>query len=117
EARQTVILDEAPLPVPPLRPWIRIKEVDAGKTCVRQPVKQFAGVAKMQTDICQRRVVDDDQRLGNGVEERIGANETGARIGSCLFDHMFGATEADLESEILDRRCEERAQIGGACPR
>jgi hypothetical protein len=30
----------------------------------------------------------------------------------CLSNQMFGATEANFESQFIDRCCKERAQIG-----
>ena len=77
----------------------------------RQPVDQLAGVAVMQADIAELVVVDRGQRLGDGVDEAVAADEAGARIGLRLRDQMLGAAEADFEPHVIGA-AEQRAQIG-----
>src|SRR5262249_35976048 len=112
ETAQIVVLDEAPLPVPPLRPGIGIKQIDLRKRCVGQPVQQFAGVAEMQADICRRVLVDRNERLGHRINESVGGDEPDPRVGQRLRDEMLGAAEANLEPQRFDRYGKKRAQIG-----
>ena len=64
-----LVLDETAFPMPPLRPWVRIEQVDARERTRGQPVEQFTGVAEMQTDIAELVFVDGGKRLGDGVDE------------------------------------------------
>ena len=59
-------------------------------------------------------LVDRRQRLGHAVDERLGADEAGARIGLRLPDQMLGAAEADFEPNVVDRRWKQRGEISGA---
>ena len=110
---ETVVLDEAPLPVPPLRPWIGIEQIDARERSRGQPVEQLAGVAEMQSDIAERIVLDGRQRLADGIDETVAADEAAARVGLRLRDQMLGAAEADFEPYLVRLMVEKRAQIGG----
>ena len=51
EARDVRRVDEAPLPVAPLRPGIGIKQIDPADRVLRQPVEQVDRVGVMQPDI------------------------------------------------------------------
>ena len=51
EPRDVGGIDEAPLPVAPLRPGIGIEQIDAGERRRRQPVEQVDRVAVVQADI------------------------------------------------------------------
>ena len=118
DARQpleAVVLDEAPLPVPPLRPRIGIEQVDARERARRQPVDECAGVAEMQADIAEPVGVDGGERLGDGVEEGVAADEAAARIGLGLIDQVLGAAEADFQPHIVDRR-RKQARAGRRAP-
>ena len=44
----------------------------------------------MQAHIFEIVVVDGDQRLADGIEETIGANEARFRMRQCLCDQMLG---------------------------
>ena len=110
---QVVILNEAPFPVPSLRPRIGIKQVDQRQRCIGQPVQQFAGVAEMQADILQPALVDRNERFGDGIDETIGADEGGAGMRLRLRYQMLRATKADLEPQCINGRGKKRAQIGG----
>ena len=104
-----IVLNEAPLPLPPLRPWVGIEQIDARKRIGWQPVDEVAGIAVMQTYVLEIVVIDGDQRLADGVEKPIGADETRVRMRQSLRDQMLGAAEADLEAQ---RRRSVRKQAG-----
>ena len=81
DARDTlypVVGNEAALPVAPLRPRIGIEQIDTREGCIGQPVEQFACVAEMQANICQRILFNCDQRFGDRVDKSICADETDA---------------------------------------
>ena len=66
----------------------------------------------MQPDVVELALVDRDQRLGHAVDERLDADEAGARMPLRLGDQMFAAAEAAFEPDLVDA-VEQRAQIGG----
>ena len=88
--------------MPPLRPRIGIEQVDARKRRVGQPVDEFAGVAEIEANIGKLVCVDRCERLGDGIDKSVGADETGAGISLRLRDQVLGATESDLEPHIID---------------
>ena len=113
---EAVILDEAPLPVPPFRPRIGIEQVDARERARRQPVDQRAGVAEMQADIAELVGIDGGERLADGVDEGVAADEAAARVRLRLRDQMFGAAETDFQPHLVERnlrttRADRRAPV------
>ena len=103
DVRNAALLDEAPLPVPPFRPWIRIDEIDARERTGRQPGEHIDRVAVMQPDVGELARRDRGQRLGHAVDERLDADEAGARMLLGLRDQVLAAAEADLEADVVDR--------------
>src|SRR4029078_8425172 len=84
EPHQILVLNKSALPVAAFRPGIRIKQVDARKHLVRQPVDKFAGVAEIKTDIDQCIVVSSDQCLANRIDKSIGTYESDLWLSLCL---------------------------------
>ena len=83
---------------------------DAG----RQPVEQLAGVAEMQADVAELVVVDRDQRLGDGVDESLAADEA-----ACADWRSACAIRCSPPPKPISRRtsssvvANSAAQIGG----
>jgi hypothetical protein len=98
-----LVLDEAPLPMPPFRPGIRIDQFDARERSRRQPLKQRRRVIEMQPDIRKRLQLDRRKRLGHSVDERLDADEPDARVLLGLRDHVLSAAESDLEADLVHR--------------
>ena len=113
DRRDAFVLHEAPLPVPPLRPRIGIEQIEPDEARGRQPRQQVGRVAVMQPDVVELALVDRGQRLGHAVDERLDADEAGARMPLGLGDQMFAAAEAAFEPDLVDA-VEQRAQIGRA---
>ncbi len=67
----------------------------------------------MQTDIGKLAGIDGGERLADGVDEGVAADEAAARMCLRLRDQMFGAAETDFQPHLTGRICEQRAQIGG----
>ncbi len=105
-------MNEAALPVPPLRPGVGVKQIDARERTFGKPVEQRTGVAEMQPDILERIVLDRDQRFADGVDETVRADEADARMGLGLRNQMLGAAEADFQPHRVDI-AEHGTQIGG----
>ncbi len=68
----------------------------------------------MQPDILQLAAFDGRERFGHAVDERLDADETGARPFLGLRDQIFAAAETDLELNIVDRNRKQRAELGGS---
>ena len=62
----------------------------------------------MQADIGEPCALDRGERLGHAVDERLDADEAGARIALGLRDQMLAAAEADFEADVIDRRRKQR---------
>ena len=71
---------------------------------------QVHGVIEMQPDVLQLAAVDGRERLGHAVDERLDADEAGARPLLRLRDQIFAAAEADLELDVIDRDRKQRAE-------
>jgi uncharacterized protein (DUF2336 family) len=106
ELRDSRVLNETPLPMPPLWPWIGMDQIDARQRRVRQPGEQRDGVVEMQSDIAQPRRLDGAERLGHAIDEGLDADNSGARPRDRLSDHVFAAAEADLELNFINRHRE-----------
>src|SRR5262245_47304998 len=65
----------------------------------------------MQPDVFDLLRVDRRQRLGHAVDERLAADEPGARMVERLRDQVLTAAEADLEADVVDRTWKERGEI------
>ena len=113
ELRDSRVLNETPLPMAPLRPWIGMDQIDARQRRVRQPGEQRDGVVEMQADIAQPRRLDGGERLGHAIDEGLDADNSGARPRDRLSDHVFAAAEADLELNFINRHREQRREIRG----
>jgi hypothetical protein len=68
----------------------------------------------MQPDILQLAAFDGRKRLGHAVDERLDADEAGARPRLRLRDQIFAAAKADLELNVVDRNRKKRAKLGGS---
>jgi len=99
--------------VPPFRPRIGIKQIDARERAIGQPVDEFAGVAVMQADVGERIVFDRGERLADGVDETVAGDECATRICLRLRDQMFGTAETDFKPHLVKLKIEKFAQIGG----
>ena len=66
----------------------------------------------MQPDVGELALVDRGQRLGHAVDERLDADEAGARIALGFRDQVLAAAEAAFQPHVVDA-VEQRAQIGG----
>src|SRR4029077_5330496 len=115
KARDVRRVDEAPLPVAPLRPGIGIKQIDPADRVLRQPVERVDRVGGMEPDIADLPRVDRRQRLGHAVDERLAADEADARIAKRLRDQGLTAAEADLEAGGIDRAWKQRGEIVRGC--
>ena len=71
----------------------------------------------MQPDIGETARRDGGQRLGHAVDERLDADEAGARMLLGFRDQMLAAAESDLEAHRLDGVREQHRRIGrrGIC--
>ena len=98
--------------MPAFRPWIGIEQIDARKGGIGQPIEQFAGVAEIEADVRQFVLVNRGQRLGDGIDESIRADEAGARMGLRLSDQMLGTAEADFQPQIIHWCCKQCTQVG-----
>ncbi len=61
------------------------------------------GVAGRQTDVLEPVLLDRGKRLGHAIDERLAADEAGARICQCLRDQMLAAAKADFQPHVIDR--------------
>jgi hypothetical protein len=100
---QARILHEAPLPMPALRPRIRIAEVHAGKPAGRQPAHDIGGVAVVQPDIVELAIRNGRQCLGHAVDEGLDPDEAGPGMLLRLRNQIFTAAKPDLEPDCVDR--------------
>jgi hypothetical protein len=107
------LLHEAPLPVPPLRPWIGVDEIDAIQRLRRRPCQQFGGIAREQFYIADVVCLDGAEDFGHAVDIGLAADEADMRKAQCLRDQMFAATESDFETNALDCRIEQGCEFGG----
>src|ERR1700719_238181 len=78
--RDGAILHESPLPMPTLRPWIRIEEIDLGNRGVREPSQEIDGVARVEPDVADCIRLDRGQDLGHAVDEGLTADEAICRM-------------------------------------
>ena len=111
DLRDALVLHEAALPMPPLRPRIGIDQIEARERCRRQPGQHVGRVAVMQPDVGKLALVDRSQRLGHAVDERLDADEAGARMALGLRDQMLAAAEPAFQAHLVDA-VEQRAQVG-----
>src|SRR5262245_21553878 len=112
DGSDAVVLDEAPLPMPALRPRIGIDELDAGERARRQPAKHLGGIPVVEADVGEMLRGNGRERLGHAVDERLDADEAGVRMRPCLAHQVLAAAETDLEPYVIDRSWEERAKLG-----
>src|SRR5215475_8093520 len=61
--RDGAVLYESPLPMPALRPGIRIEKIDLGERGVREPSQEFDGIACVKSDVVDRIGLDQRQDL------------------------------------------------------
>ena len=108
------ILNEAPLPVPPLRPGIGMDQVDPRQRARGRPGQQFGGIAREQPDVADLLGLDLRQDLGHAVDIGLAADEPGIRKGACFRDQMLAATEPDFEPDFGGRRVEQCGEVGRA---
>ena len=101
-----------------LGPGIRVQQIDERQRPVGHAAQHLQRVAVMQADIRQGRVRtiiarDVNERLGDAVEERLGADEAvvGQHVGP--LGEMLAAAEADLE---MQRRRVAEQPLGGDRP-
>src|SRR5580704_11932550 len=99
--------------MPPFRPWIGMNQVDPRHRILRQPYKQVYNVIEMQPDVLQLAAFDGRERLGHAVDERLDADEAGARPRLRLGDQIFAAAEADLELNVVGGERKQHSERGG----
>jgi hypothetical protein len=68
-------------------------------------------VAEMQTDIGKLALLDAGQRLGDGVDESIAADEAGAGVFRRLREQMLAPAETDFQPDFRYANREQGAQI------
>ncbi|MEY9405744.1 uncharacterized protein (DUF2336 family) [Bradyrhizobium ottawaense] len=105
------VLDEAPFPVPPLRPGIGMDQVDPRQRCLGQPGQQLGGIACEQTDVADVGGLDLREDLGHAVDIGLAADEACRGEALCLGRQMLAAAEADLEPHVFGRRAKDLACI------
>ena len=66
----------------------------------------------MQPDIGEPLRLDRGQRLRHAVDERLDADEAGARLLLGFGDQMLAAAEADFQAHLIDRDGEQLGEIG-----
>src|SRR6201998_2838278 len=97
------VLHEAPLPVPPFRPWIGMDQVDTRQRLRWRPCQQFGGIAREQPYIADGMSLDLRQNFRHAVDIGLASDEAHCRESACFRDQMFAASESDFESDIADR--------------
>jgi len=106
------ILYEAPLPVPPFRPWVGMDQIDPGQRLLGRPRQQFAGIAREQPDIADVMGLDLRQDLRHAVDVRLAADEAGIWKGTGFGDQMLAAPKSDFEPDGIEARVEQSGKIG-----
>jgi hypothetical protein len=86
--------------VPFLRPGIGEEDVNAIEARVRQARKHVAGVAVMQADVRDARILDAREALGDAVQERLDSEKARVRVRPRLRDQMLAGAEADFEDDF-----------------
>src|SRR5262249_29100030 len=89
-----LVLDEARFPMPPCRPRIGIKQIDACERGRWQPFEQKHDIVEVQPDIGEIFLLDRRQSLGHSVDERLDPDKAGAWMLFGLRDHVLAATES-----------------------
>lgn len=110
------ILNEPALPMPPLRPGIRMNEIDPGERRIREPGDQVKRVIEMQTNILKAFGLDAGERLGHAIDERFDANKTDMPICFGFGEHRLTAAKADFETNRRDRFDKQRAELSWRRP-
>ena len=106
-------IDEAALALAALRPGIGIKEIDARKARLRQPVENERRVAAMDSDILDARLLYRRQELRHSVDEGLATDEADSGFARRGVDQVLAPAKADLEPQFSDpcgkkRACVER---------
>jgi hypothetical protein len=99
-----LILDQAPLPMPRLRPGIGEQNVDAIQRCIRQLRQHIARVTVMQAHVLNASLFDVAQTRGDAVEEWLDALPEALR-GQCC------APLRDLPVARLDELLHQAALV------
>ncbi len=105
-------LHEASFPMPPLRPGIRVDQVEASNALVGQPWEDLGGVAVVQPNIGETALIDGRQRLRHAIDEGLDSDEADVRVTLRLRDEMLAPAEPALQMDLADA-VEERARVRG----
>ena len=111
DARQVDLVHEAALPVLLLWPRIRIELVGHVQRRSREPVKQFACIIIIKTDVLEAMRFDAGDRLDDAGAEWFAPDEADLRIFSGAVNEVLGTTEPDLQTNAFDWHGEQVRQV------
>lgn len=97
--------NEPALVMPFLGPWIGKKNEGAIHAGLGQQAQERPAVVGVYSDIGQAFGVDGVQHLDDAILERLAADQADITVMSGLPDQMLAAAEADLQPDLVNRRC------------
>ena len=87
--------------VPRLGPRVGKQDEDPADRRVGKPRHQIARVADMESDICQRLLVDMPKSACCAVQKRFRTEQEDARVRCSLASEMLAPTKSNLQPDIL----------------